>query len=200
MDHAVVLELMRHAKTPGNVARRYVGWTDETILEMPLPVIDARAKHVICSDLTRTIETAAHYFPQATPQCIAAFRESHFGYFEMKTYEQLKDCPVYRAWLDAPESVAPPHGETLTTLYKRVRMAMTQLTSKPHQYAVLHGGTIRAILVQFAPQPSAFWDWQVGHETRFVLTWHSHQAFEEGQRCTSLSVVPLTASEHTSNN
>lgn len=200
MDHAVVLELMRHAKTPGNAAHRYVGWTDESIIEALLPVIDARAEHVICSDLTRTIETAAHYFPQATPQCIAAFRESHFGDFEMKTYEQLKEIPAYRAWIDAPENVAPPHGETLTILYKRVQTAMTQLAARRHQYAVLHGGTIRALLVQFAPQPSAFWDWHVGHDTRFVLTWNSRQAFEEGQRCTSLSVEPLTASEHMSNN
>lgn len=200
MDYAVVLELIRHARTPGNVARRYVGWTDESIVEASLPILNDTVSQVICSDLKRTVETAAHYFPQAKPRCLTAFRESNFGDFEMKTYEQLKNNAAYRNWIDTPEQLAPPNGETLAVLYSRVRVGMKQLEAKNHQYAVLHGGTIRAILVQFAPQPSAFWDWQVGHDTRFILAWHSRQDFEEGQRCTSLSVAPLMANEPTSNN
>lgn len=200
MDYAVVLELVRHARTPGNIAHRYVGWTDESIVQASLPILNDSVSQVICSDLKRTIETAAHYFPHATPTCFAAFRESNFGDFEMKTYEQLKNNEAYRNWIDTPEQLAPPKGETLQALYHRVREGMKQLEAKQHQYAVLHGGTIRAILVQFAPQQSAFWDWQVGHDTRFVLAWDSRQAFEEGQRCTSLSVEPLMANEPTSNN
>ena len=200
MDYAVVLELVRHARTPGNIAHRYVGWTDESIAETSLPILNDTISQVICSDLKRTVETAAQYFPQAKPYCIAAFRESHFGDFEMKTYEQLKNNEAYRNWINRPERLAPPNGETLVSLYRRVRAGMEQLEAKRHQYAVLHGGTIRAILVQFGPKPSAFWDWQVGHDTRFVLAWATRQAFEEGQRCTSLSVAPLMANEPTSNN
>ena len=193
MDDAVVLELMRHAKTKGNVERRYVGWTDDPIVEAALPVVDDSAQLVICSDLIRTEQTARAYFPNASLHPIKHFRESHFGDFDMKTYDELKTNARYRAWIDHPETVAPPNGETLTAFSARVLEGLKQLPTARHYYAVLHGGTIRALLVALAPEPSQFWDWQVGHDTRFVLSWHSRRAFEEGKRCTSLSVVPLTA-------
>lgn len=193
MDDAVVLELMRHAKTKGNVERRYVGWTDDPIVEAALPVVDDSAQLVICSDLIRTEQTARAYFPNASLHPIKHFRESHFGDFDMKTYDELKTNAHYRAWIEHPETVAPPNGETLTAFSARVLEGLKQLPTARHYYAVLHGGTIRALLVALAPEPSQFWDWQVGHDTRFVLSWHSRRAFEEGKRCTSLSVVPLTA-------
>lgn len=195
MDCAIVLELMRHAKTQGNVEHRYVGWTDDPIVEQSLPVVDASAQTVICSDLMRTQQTARAYFPNAELMPIAQFRESHFGDFDMKTYDELKMNERYRAWIDDPTAVSPPGGESLTTFCMRVKQGMKQLPPAKHYYAVLHGGTIRALLVALAPEPSQFWDWQVGHDTRFVLKWASQRAFEEGERCTSLSVVPLTANE-----
>lgn len=192
-----MLELIRHAKTAGNIERRYVGWTDDPIVATDLPIIDNTVEAVYCSDLVRTQQTAQAYFPHATQHVIADFRETHFGDFEMKTYDQLKDDVLYRQWIDEPTNVAPPNGESLTDFYARVRRGMQQLRGACHYVAVLHGGTIRALLVDLAPTPSAFWDWHVGHDVRFQLKWSTQQAFEEGERCTSLSVVPLTANART---
>ena len=41
------------------------------------------------------------------------FRESHFGDWEGKTYEALKDNKTYRSWIDNPYEITPPNGENL---------------------------------------------------------------------------------------
>ncbi|WP_010302537.1 histidine phosphatase family protein [Kurthia senegalensis] len=197
MDHPFVLELMRHGKTVGNDEKRYVGWTDDVLLTENLPVVDAKATYAFCSDLQRTVITAKHYFPNANVQRFSDFRESHFGDFEMQTYEQLKDNPRYRAWIDDPYNVSPPNGETLHALFKRVEKGIQQLPKYDKLFGVLHGGTIRAILVNYAPKKQDFWAYTIGHNERYVLTWDSWQQFKEGQRCTSLSVELLTAKKHT---
>lgn len=197
MDHPFVLELIRHAKTVGNQERRYVGWTDDVLLTDQLPIINEKIDYVFCSDLQRSLVTAKRYFPNATLSSFAEFRESHFGNFEMKTYDELKHNTQYRKWLDDPYHIAPPNGETLLKLYERVRRGMHQLPQRDRLIGVLHGGSIRAILVQYAPEQKDFWAYTVGHEERYVLTWNSWQQFKEGQRCTSLSVERLTAKSRT---
>ncbi|MCA9725262.1 MAG: histidine phosphatase family protein, partial [Kurthia sp.] len=120
MDSTFTLTLVRHAKTQGNVERKYVGWTDEGIVEKQLPIIDSTVQIVYGSDLKRCEQTVKQYYPQATFQGIPAFRETNFGDFEMKTYEDLKEDEVYRAWIDDPLQVTPPNGESFQQFQQRV--------------------------------------------------------------------------------
>ncbi|MBK3495672.1 histidine phosphatase family protein [Viridibacillus sp. YIM B01967] len=195
MDYAITVELMRHAKTKSNVERKYLGWTDESIiLNQDLPIIDELATVVFGSDLKRCEETAACYFPNANYINNRGFRESYFGDFECQTYEQLKDLYAYRNWIDNPYELAPPNGETLKQVMFRVTEAVKSLPKGLSHYRIVaHGGSIRAMLMQFAPEEKTFWEWQVSHEERFLLHWSTIKQFEEGQRCTFLSVEPITA-------
>ncbi|MGE7622122.1 histidine phosphatase family protein [Viridibacillus sp. NPDC096237] len=193
MDYAITIELMRHAKTKSNVEKKYLGWTDEPIIpNQNLPVIDGLATTVFGSDLKRCKETAACYFPNATYIENSGFRESHFGDFECKTYEQLKALQAYRNWIDNPYDLAPPNGETLPQVMFRVIEAIKSLPNDMSFYRIVaHGGSIRALLMQFAPEEKTFWEWQVSHDERYLLHWSTKKEFEEGQRCTFLSVEPI---------
>lgn len=196
MGHPFTLTLVRHAKTQGNMERKYVGWTDEAIVESELPIIDTTVQLVYGSDLKRCEQTAKHYYPQSVFQRIAAFRETNFGDFEMKTYEELKENNVYCAWIDDPLQVVPPNGESFQQFQKRVEMGISEITETEKCTMVLHGGTIRILLMKYAPKPSIFWDWSITHDEIYELTFTSFQDFKEGKRCKSLSVVHITEKEN----
>jgi len=195
MDFAVTVYLIRHARTKSNYEHRYLGWTDEAILpEQNLPIVNNECEVVFGSDLKRCRQTATFYFPNASYFEEDGLRESNFGEFEGKTYEELKDNAHYRKWIDDPNDIAPPAGETLLEVTTRCMTAFRKLPANLTQYPlILHGGTIRILLVQLAPKPSDFWDWHVSHDELFKLQWATSEAFKEGNRCTSLSVVPITA-------
>lgn len=193
MDIPFTISLIRHARTNGNLQKLYVGWTDDELAEQQnLPVIDERVQQVYGSDLKRCRDSASYYYPNASYLAIPELRESNFGDYEMKSYEQLKNDVNYRQWIADAQHHHPPNGETLIQLTTRVMNGLTKIPQAMNWHLVSHGGPIRAILVQLAPQPSSFWDWQIGHDEQYILSFPSFQYFKEGQRCTSLSVVPIT--------
>lgn len=196
MDCSITIYLMRHARTKSNIEHRYLGWTDEDILpNQNLPVVNKKCKVAFGSDLKRCEQTAKSCFPNATYYGDIGFRESNFGEFEGKTYDDLKECPLYRKWIDNPNHIAPPAGETLIEVTNRCIDAFRRLPKNLREYPlILHGGTIRALLVRLSPEPSDFWDWHVSHDELFKLQWDTSEAFKEGKRCTLLSVVPITES------
>lgn len=191
------LSLVRHAKTKGNEERRYVGWTDEEIIESAFPTISVEQQVVYGSDLKRCRQTATYYYPNAEYIAVPELRESNFGDYEMTTYEDLKNNSHYRQWIDHPEYVSPPNGENLSVFKKRVWQGLQRVTKEQNAHLVVHGGSIRAILVQLAPERSQFWDWQIGHNERYILAFETYEHFKEGRRCTSLSVEPITESDNT---
>jgi len=185
---------MRHAPTKENLEKRYLGWTDAPLADpTKLAVVDTNVKKVYGSDLQRCRQTAAHYFPNASYQAEARLRETNFGAFEGKNYEELKMNTQYRAWVDDPNHTPPPQGEALDDFVARVVDGFHYLPkNEDSYYLVVHGGVIRALLVAFAPTEQPFWSYQVPHDKQFVLTF-TKKAWEEGARCMSLSEVPITA-------
>jgi alpha-ribazole phosphatase len=199
MANSFVLYLIRHLPTLGNKERKYIGWTDEPILESvewtwSLPELlgcQSPSQFVCGSDLLRASQSAALYFPQASYQADASWRECNFGEFEGKTYVDLEKNEDYRKWIDDPYAFAPLNGESLKDLEMRVVGALKKLPNDA--VAVTHGGPIRVILTKFSPDKQGFWSWDIPHGTGFRLEWESDKAFEEGKACTSISAVPITA-------
>ncbi len=96
--------LLRHGKTAGNLAGRYIGRTDEPLCEAacrhlresdPFTV----ASHVLVSPLQRAVETARLLFPEAELTVCQDLREMDFGDFEGRTAEEMADDPVYEEWV-----------------------------------------------------------------------------------------------------
>jgi alpha-ribazole phosphatase len=191
MAFGFVLYLIRHLPTAGNRERKYIGWTDEPISKSvewnwSLP---ETPKHVYGSDLRRARQSAALYFPQASFDADAGWRECNFGEFEGKTYAELEKNKDYRKWIDDPYAFAPPGGESLRDVEARVVTALTQLPNRA--VVVTHGGPIRAILTKFSPDKKGFWSWEIPHGTGYRLEWECDKAFEEEKSCISISAVPI---------
>lgn len=51
--------------------------------------------------MLRCRQTAALLFPGVEQRQVPQLRECAFGRFEEKTWEELKDDPLYRAWMGA---------------------------------------------------------------------------------------------------
>lgn len=191
---AVTLRLMRHAKTPMNARKAYLGWTDDALITTDLPV-QSNAQHtIIGSDLLRCKQSATAYFPQATYCVDARLREMHFGDFEGKTYEQLKHWPAYCAWLDDPYAPVP-NGETFAQFLARVYEAFL-VHAKDGRIFMTHGGVVRALLQRFAPTEQPFWHYHAPHTTIYTLIWQHQQDFEEAKRCTYLLEAPIAEKPH----
>ncbi|MBY0221169.1 histidine phosphatase family protein [Sporosarcina aquimarina] len=190
------LFIIRHLKTAANEKRQYCGWTDvELACAKGVPVeFPNSVDQVYGSDLQRTRQTAAIYFPEAAYHEDSRWRECHFGDFEGKTYEQLKDDTDYRSWLEAPWQVAPRNGETLLQVKTRVFDALYDLPNEA--VVVTHGGVIRLLLEAFSTDSRSFWEWHVGNGSVWQFEWENEQQWKEGKPCTSLSVVPITAKQN----
>ncbi|MER2088505.1 MAG: histidine phosphatase family protein [Sporosarcina sp.] len=200
MANGFVLTLIRHLPTAGNQERKYIGWTDEPILESDewewkLCGCLSPLQFVYGSDLLRSRQSATLYFPKATFEADADWRECNFGEFEGKTFAELEKNKVYRNWIDNPYEISPPGGESLRDVETRVLAALRRLPNEA--VVVTHGGPIRTILSKLSSEEKAFWSWDIPHGTGYRLEWESEKAFKEGKPCTFLSAVPTTANGNT---
>lgn len=191
-----LLTLIRHLPTLANVERRYIGWSDESIIPTQQAFGHPRRSPsmIYGSNLRRCHETAALFYPNTPYQGMIAFREMNFGNWELKTYENLKADPLYQKWLSNPEVESPPNGELFHEMGSRVLNGVKSILEDA-PVVVTHGGPIRYMLMQFAPEDRDFWSWDVKHGDQWTLRWASRQCFEEGKRCEFLSVERLTESE-----
>lgn len=179
--------LIRHFQTPGNLERRYVGRTDEPLLENEGLVRLAEEKRacfqrrgmpdrVIASPMRRCIQTAELIFPGAAPVLCAEMRECDFGLFEGKNYEELKELAAYQEWLDSRGTIPFPDGEGheafRTRCVKGFENMVSELAAAGSRTAamVVHGGTIMAVLSGFGPDGSGFYDWQVENGGGFLVS------------------------------
>lgn len=128
------IALIRHAPTPGNLERRYIGASDEALSPTGRKLaLDARAslcalrpRLLFTSGMRRCDETAAILFPDLSPIRVAGLAEMRFGTFEGKTYADLTGDVRYQAWVDAGCVAACPEGEDQAGFVARVRGAFEQ--------------------------------------------------------------------------
>ena len=192
MGRCFTIHLIRHLPTAGNKEKRYIGWTDEPILESTASFRDLTSTESLYgSDLLRARQTAAFYFPTAVYSEDSKWRECNFGEFEGKTYEDLEKKEAYRKWIDDPYRNAPTEGESLKDVESRVLLALLEV---PNQAVIVtHGGPIRVILTKFSSEEKEFWSWDIPHGSGYRLEWESEKAFKEGKPCTSILVAHRTA-------
>lgn len=183
--------LVRHGKTRGNLEGRYVGRTDEPLLESERDILlssDYRKFHpdiVFCSKLLRCRQTAELLFfecggmPEPVwhmPQLkiCAGLEEMDFGEFEYKNFEELDGCPEYQAWIDSNGTLAFPGGESGADFRGRCCRAFTAciqdaLRQRAARVAfVVHGGTIMSVMEAYARPKADFYSWQVKNGEGFL--------------------------------
>ncbi len=174
------LIMIRHLATEGNRKRQYIGSTDEELdaesYRAPLPSYPD-VEIVIASPMKRCVQTARFLYPEKKILEWEEFRECDFGLFEGKTYEELKDLPEYRNWLDSGGRYAFPRGENMEVFRDRCERGMERLVrtlarmSCGRAAVVAHGGTIMALLSSYDPEGREFYRWQTpnGHGYQVYL-------------------------------
>lgn len=200
MDDRIILHLIRHEKTQANIERKYIGWTDEPIVTHSLDVeMPIQPNIVYGSDLIRCQQTAKLYFPQADFSVHQTLRETNFGDFEMKTYDELQHNLAYRAWIDNAAENHPTNGECFHDFETRVLQGVRNIVQKPGHYTfVVHGGVIRVLLAQFTQQVQDFQQVMANHRTLYKLEWSGIQQWQGGAPCKLFSEEPITVKDNMS--
>ncbi len=156
----MTITLIRHAMTKGNSEKRYIGKTDEDILQIP-PCANEEEGLVYVTPLKRTAQTAAALFPNRTQQVVPALAEMDFGIFEGKNYHEMEKFAPYRAWVDGGCLGKCPGGESRKTFSKRVCkgfLETVQNSKETELLFVLHGGVIMALMQYFSKKEN-YYDW-----------------------------------------
>lgn len=116
--------LIRHGKTAGNLAGRYIGCrTDEPLC--PEGIAQLRegrypaVERVFASPLRRCRETARLLYPAMEMEIVEDFRECDFGAFEGLSYADLNGRADYQAWLDSGGEAPFPGGESKAEFSRR---------------------------------------------------------------------------------
>ena len=170
------LILIRHATTQGNLEKRFIGTTDLPITgdgaaqaRLVAPSLPA-VEHIYRSPLLRCRQTAELLWPDVAHTAISQLRETDFGPFEGKNHEELKDDPLYQAWIDEKADLTRiPVGETAQQVAARAAEGVRILVADAahHDYnrvgVVIHGGTMMGILHSFAPPSEDYYTWLAGN-------------------------------------
>lgn len=154
----LTVQLIRHGKTKENLKKRFAGGkTDSSLCEQGIAEIKQFSKDNIyencellfSSPMKRCLETANLIFPDYKIQTIEDFRELNFGLFENKNHAELDGNPLYQKWLDSGGKGEIPQGESFQNFVQRSFKGfkdMITLSTRNSVSAVVHGGTIMAIL------------------------------------------------------
>ncbi|WP_235540724.1 histidine phosphatase family protein [Paenibacillus sp. Root52] len=175
------LIFIRHGTTLWNQEKRYLGHTDIGLLpEAKRELAPLREQlQSLCwsklysSDLLRCQQTLTSIAPLQREQAHldARLREIDFGEWEGKTYDQLQHIQQYRDWIDDPQNVTPPKGESWQAFTARIdsflntcllhdALSEPVTVDVPQMGIVTHGGVIRYAISRLIPN-SNFWDTQV---------------------------------------
>ncbi len=175
------LILARHGLTDYNAQKRYQGRIDIPLnktglaqahfLNKRLAAVQLDA--VYCSDLQRAAKTAeialeGHSYGQP-PRSVPLLREISGGQFEGLMWEEINTRFPEKAtaWLADRANVAPPGGENLLQVARRIDQALAQIQEEvPSPEAtillVLHGGIISVMLCQLMGMAlDRLWQWRV---------------------------------------
>lgn len=177
--------IFRHGTTPSNEKKHYTGFQDVSISEngakelhhiyetKVLPDVD----FIISSPMKRCIETMAILYPNRKADVFYAdLKETNFGDWEGKSYDNLKNDPNYVAWINDFENVLPPNGESYNYFNKRVCDCFTHIVENYSNYDNLlimcHGGVIRSIMSNIIDPSKNFFEWHIpnglGYELEYI--------------------------------
>lgn len=180
--------LLRHAATAGNEQRRYVGrCTDEPLSALGIEQCAQFGERrdvdkVYTSPLLRARQTAELCFPRARVVPVTGLEEFDFGVFEGRSAREMEHDSAYRTWVEGNCEGVCPGGESLDEFVSRTKRAFFGLLDgarsrgEDHVVAVVHGGTIMAVL-------DGFYDKHVGNCEGYTVDvqWQSSSSAKDAR-------------------
>lgn len=176
------LVLIRHFPTLGNLEKKYIGRTDEELAVDYLMDniwkyrgLYPEKERLISSPMVRCMQTAKVLFPGQDITVCENLRETDFGIFEGKTYDDLADTLEYQEWLKSNGDGLIPEGESKEDFRKRCLLAFEDLMKDlidervTSAALVVHGGVIMTLMSEYAESKQDFYHWQVKNGCGFVV-------------------------------
>lgn len=168
-ENKIELVLIRHGAAASNQEHRYLGRTEEGISADGRAGLLRRkesgyyppADCLLSSPMKRCVETAQLLYPAQRAVLIPEWTEIDFGSFEGKTYQELQGDRRYQEWIDSGGRLPFPDGESREDFIARSVRGLCRLEgilageeSRQRERAltaaaVVHGGTIMALLSHF---------------------------------------------------
>ena len=172
----MIINFIRHGKTNGNLEKRYIGRTDESLCESGRTQLSERkypdCDIVISSTMKRCLETAELIYPSGKIIAVNGLEECYFGDFEGKNYTELSGNPDYQKWIDSGGKLPFPNGENTEDFKKRCIAAFEKTVRKYSDVGVIsfvvHGGTIMSVLEKYAVPKKDYFDFQVKNGQGFI--------------------------------
>ncbi|MBQ4464373.1 MAG: histidine phosphatase family protein [Oscillospiraceae bacterium] len=171
----MIVYLIRHGATAGNLKHRYIGRTDEPLCDEGRDAIKKLISPPCCdlfvSPMRRCAETASILYPDQQPVICEGFRECDFGDFEGKNYHELSGDPDYQAWIDSNGTLPFPNGEAPVFFKNRCVQQFVNVIKYAHDPSVfvVHGGTIMAICEAF--HGGDYYDYQIPNGGMIRAVW-----------------------------
>ena len=165
------LLMIRHSSTRGNLLRQYVGSQDHPLAPEGVALAERRRGEMPpidglwVSPMLRCRQTAEILFPGVEQRLVDALKECDFGTFEGKTWAELKDNPIYQAWLAGDPHIAFPGGEVLGEHIARCRRGVAHVVEQARALGMsrpgilAHGGTLMSAMSGFAVPHQDFYSW-----------------------------------------
>ena len=161
------LLLMRHSITPGNLARRFVGSSDqplapegEALARKTAPLLEP-VEHLYRSPMLRCRQTAELLWPGVETTVIDDLRETDFGPLEGMDNSQAKQTELYRRWsrgeIGPGEAVEDSRPRAIQAIRTIGRDAAEQGWRKVA--VVAHGGLFMGLLAQYGRPDRSYYDW-----------------------------------------
>ena len=177
----LTVALIRHGLTEGNKDNNYIGITDESLsLNGIYALFDSiskeiypRANKVYSSPMKRCVESAKMIYPKAEIIIKDDLKETNFGDFENKNYDQLKDDLNYQRWLASGGTFHIPNGESREEFSERCEKCFEEIINQSLGEEcvalIIHGGTIMAILDKYSNPHKDFYNWQVKNGQGYII-------------------------------
>ncbi len=179
----MIVHLIRHGDTEATERGCFYGGTDVPVSAAGLGRLrglralggypDPAGLRVYTSGMLRTEQSLEALYGPIDHEALPELREMHFGAFEMRTPDELKEDQTFLDWLQGDVNANPtPGGESGERFERRVRAEFDRLLARGEDCLLLiHGGVISCILERFFPgeRPGRY-DWQPKPGTGYTLT------------------------------
>lgn len=200
---------IRHGQTKGNLEKRYVGSTDESLTKEGREILcynrekiklyeQNKVEKVYCSPKKRCIETAQMIYSNQTRIIVEELTECNFGVFEYKNYKELEGNDYYQRWIESGGILGFPEGEDRQTFQKRSlsgfqKIIKQSISEKNKTIAIVaHGGTIMSILDLLAVPKRDFYEWQVKNGCGYLLEIEEEEWQRGQQQITVLKEILIS--------
>lgn len=185
----MIVTMIRHGKTPGNLLKQYIGRTDQSLAEEGIAELQEIAAsdsflsrlqpetvtRIYVSPMKRCQESATILFPKAEQIICEDLREMDFGIFEEKNYKDLEDSREYDEWVKSYCTSKIPDGEDKAGFSRRSCDAFLKCLEdnegKEEICFLVHGGTIMSVLEAYGEPEKEYYQWYAENGHGYTAIW-----------------------------